>query len=40
MQFMTRYCIFQGFIVNRLLMPMLNEAFFALMEVRECGMHI
>jgi 3-hydroxyacyl-CoA dehydrogenase, C-terminal domain len=24
----------QGFIVNRMLMPMLNEAFFALMEVR------
>lgn len=24
----------QGFIVNRILMPMINEAFFALMEVR------
>lgn len=25
----------QGFIVNRILMPMINEAFFALMEVRK-----
>lgn len=25
----------QGFIVNRILMPMINEAFFALMEVRQ-----
>jgi 3-hydroxybutyryl-CoA dehydrogenase len=26
------WCVRAGFIVNRLLMPMVNEAFFALME--------